>query len=240
VNATMRGILIDWLIEVCMKYKLRTETLFLCVQLVDQFLFREQVSVKQLQLVGVTALLIASKFEELSPPEISEFEYITAEACSMAAISAMELRLLVALEFAVCRPTAAQFFERFAYLNKCDQKHRHLLQYVLELSLLDVTMVQYSPCHLVASATLLTNLMLRRRPAWPEEMVDKTGFEEVSVRPCAKELCRLLELQGSFASSSPSVAENKFVTDQRNSTFGATVYKKFLRPEFGCVAQIDV
>merc|ERR1711957_573619 len=158
----------------------------------------------------------------------------TAEACSMAAINAMELRMLISLEFTVCRPTAAQFFERFARLNGCDQTHRHLLQYVLELSLLDVTMVQYSPCHLVAAATLLTNLMLQRRPAWSKDLADKTGFDEASVRSCSKELCRLIELRCSTASKSPpSSAESNFGTDPSSSTFGAAVYKKFSRPEFG-------
>ena len=72
INEKMRTILIDWLIEVHLKFKLRHETLFLTVNILDRFLTVQKVARQRLQLVGVVALMIAAKYEEIYPPEVSE------------------------------------------------------------------------------------------------------------------------------------------------------------------------
>lgn len=73
----MRAILVDWLIEVHFKFKLREETLFISITIIDRFLEKTKVNKSRLQLVGVAALLIASKYEEIYPPELNDFVYIT-------------------------------------------------------------------------------------------------------------------------------------------------------------------
>ena len=82
INDKMRAILVDWLIEVHSKFKLQKETLFLTINIIDRFLEKTIVSKSKLQLVGVTALLIASKYEEIYPPEVKDFVYITDRAYS--------------------------------------------------------------------------------------------------------------------------------------------------------------
>ena len=76
INERMRAILVDWLVEVHLKFKLVPETLYLTINLIDRFLELEQVSRPKLQLVGVTSLLIASKYEEIYPPELRDLVYI--------------------------------------------------------------------------------------------------------------------------------------------------------------------
>lgn len=80
INEKMRSILIDWLVEVHLKFKLLPETLFLTVNIIDRYLAKEQVVRSKLQLVGVTSMLIASKYEEIYAPEVRDFEYITDKA----------------------------------------------------------------------------------------------------------------------------------------------------------------
>ena len=87
INEKMRAILIDWLIEVHLKFKLKLETLYLTINVIDRFLERTLVSRQKLQLVGVTALLLASKYEEIYPPEIRELVYITDKAYTRAQVS---------------------------------------------------------------------------------------------------------------------------------------------------------
>ena len=70
INQRMRSILVDWLVEVHHKFKLETITLWLCINIMDRYLELEEVKRSELQLVGVTALLIACKFEEIYPPEV--------------------------------------------------------------------------------------------------------------------------------------------------------------------------
>ena len=77
INSAMRTILIDWLIEVADEYKVNDETLFLCVQYIDRFLSTVNVTRSKLQLLGTTCMYIASKYEEMYPPALEEFSFIT-------------------------------------------------------------------------------------------------------------------------------------------------------------------
>lgn len=70
LNQMMRSILIDWLIEVHQKFELLPETLYLTLNLVDRFLSVKIVPRRELQLVGISAMLMASKYEEIWAPEV--------------------------------------------------------------------------------------------------------------------------------------------------------------------------
>jgi cyclin B len=193
INAKMRAILIDWLVEVHMKYKLRLETLFLTINLIDRYLMRTPVIRKRLQLIGVVAMFVACKFEEIEPPRIQDFVYITDNAYSKEDIISMECTMLTTLGFKVVAPTPAHLLHRFLSANRCDDRHRQLVQYILELALLDLQMVRHSPSHLVASALLLSNELIGRRLLWPPPMVSQTRHTEHALRACAEELRALLD-----------------------------------------------
>lgn len=77
INPTMRGILVDWLVEVSEEYKLSAENLYLSTNYVDRFLTVMPVMRGRLQLVGITCMLIASKYEEIFAPQVDDFVYIT-------------------------------------------------------------------------------------------------------------------------------------------------------------------
>ena len=80
INEKMRGILVDWIVEVHLRFKLLPETLFLTVNLIDRYLQKTQIMRTRLQLVAVGALLIASKYEEIYVPELRAFAYISDNA----------------------------------------------------------------------------------------------------------------------------------------------------------------
>jgi len=193
VNAKMRGILVDWLVSVQQKYKLKAETLFLTVSLLDRYLEKKATARRNLQLVGVTALLIAAKFEEIHPPQISDLVYVTDKAYTRDDIVKMEVTILTSLDFKICRPTPMQFFERYQVVNECTDTHRDLAQYLLELTLADYNMIKYSSSHLAAAALLLSNKLLKRQSSWTPAAVKETHFTEQMLKECAKEMCPLLE-----------------------------------------------
>lgn len=87
INERMRAILVDWLVEVHLKFKLVPETLYLTINLVDRYLAEAVVTRAKLQLVGVTALLIATKYEELYPVELEDLVYICDRAYSRDEVS---------------------------------------------------------------------------------------------------------------------------------------------------------
>jgi len=193
VNAKMRSILNDWLVDVHKKYKLRSETLFLAINIIDRYLELRATAQRHLQLVGVTAMFIAAKFEEVYPPQIKDFVYVTDKAYSKDDMINMECQILTVLEFKISRPTAMHFLERYQCVNGCTDAHRDLACYLCELSLVEYKMIKYSPSHLAASAVLLSNKLLRRSPAWKPALVKQTRMTEQMLKDCAKDLCELLE-----------------------------------------------
>lgn len=193
VNARMRGILVDWLVSVQMKYKLKAETLFLAVSITDRYLELQVTARRNLQLIGITSMLIAAKFEEIHPPNMNDFVYVTDKAYTKDEIVKMEVLILGTLDFKICTSTATMFLDRYQRVNGCTESHRDLAQFLLELTLVDYNMVKYSPSHLAAAAVLLSNKLLKRRPSWSSANVKQTCFSEQALRECAKEMCGLLE-----------------------------------------------
>ena len=77
ITLGMRSVLVDWLVEVGDEFSLQTSTLYQAVGLVDRFLSLMSVLRGKLQLVGATAMYMAAKLEEIYPPELADFAYIT-------------------------------------------------------------------------------------------------------------------------------------------------------------------
>lgn len=219
VNAKMRGILVDWLVSVQVKYKLESKTLFLAINLLDRYLGQTAAARRHLQLVGVTVLLIAAKFEEIYPPEISVLVYITDNTYSREDIIKMEVSILTALDFKICCPTPMHFLERYQDLNGCSESHSCMAQYLVELTLPEYTMLKYSASSRAASAVFLSSKLLCHQPAWKPAAVKHSGFTETMLKDCAKEMCALLE-------------------NADSNTFQA-VRKKFSQPKYQSVAKLD-
>ena len=162
INEKMRAILVDWIIEVHLKFKLLPETLFLTVGLIDRYLERVSIKRGNLQLVGVTCMLVASKYEEIYAPEVQDFVYITDNAYSKAQIFEMEHSLLHTLEFDVTFPSAYRFLERFNKVANGCPKVWNLARYLIELPLIEQRMLKYRPSNLAAAAVYLSQKILLR------------------------------------------------------------------------------
>ncbi|KAH1212979.1 Cyclin-A2-2 [Glycine max] len=113
ITPSMRGILIDWLVEVSEEYKLVPDTLYLTVNLIDRFLSQSLVQKQRLQLLGVTCMLIASKYEEICAPRVEEFCFITDNTYTKAEVLKMESGVLNLLHFQLSVPTTKTFLRRF-------------------------------------------------------------------------------------------------------------------------------
>lgn len=113
INEKMRAILIDWLVDVNVKFRLVPETLFLTVNIVDRYLAKTRVGRHKLQLVGVSALLIACKYEEIYPPSLKEFVAICDRAYTSNEILDMEAHILLSLDFEMTHTSSLRFLERY-------------------------------------------------------------------------------------------------------------------------------
>ena len=78
----MRKTLMNWLSDVVVQYGLSPQSLFLGKKITDTILSKILFVIDDLQLLGVTSLFIASKFEDVNPPPIDELTYISDFSCS--------------------------------------------------------------------------------------------------------------------------------------------------------------
>lgn len=207
VNERMRGILVDWLIEVHLKFKLWPETLFLTVNLIDRYLEVEEVKRDRLQLVGVTAMLIAWKYEEIYPPEVKDFVYITDNAYDKQEIMDMEYVMLKKFNFNVTVISPYRFLERFTKLWGDDDHTFFLAQYMIELALVEYRMLKCKPSLIASAALYLAHKINGRKDACPIKLQQYGKLTEKDIRPWAKEMCVLL--QGAN-STSLKAAKKKF------------------------------
>ncbi|XP_076016111.1 G2/mitotic-specific cyclin-B1 [Genypterus blacodes] len=156
VTGSMRAILVDWLVQVTLKFRLLQETMYMTVGIIDRFLQDHPVPKKQLQLVGVTAMFLASKYEEMYPPEISDFAYVTDRAYTTAQIRDMEMTILRVLKFSLGRPLPLQFLRRASKIYEVTAEQHTMAKYLLELTMVDYEMVHYPPSMLASAALALT------------------------------------------------------------------------------------
>jgi len=99
INENMRSMLINWLIEVHLKFKLVSETLYLAVNILDRYLAKAQVTRPELQLVGITALWISSKYEEIWEIALGDCVHICDETYAKHDILEMEGAILEMLDY---------------------------------------------------------------------------------------------------------------------------------------------
>eukprot|EP00274_Cyanoptyche_gloeocystis_P006812 CAMPEP_0196652776 /NCGR_PEP_ID=MMETSP1086-20130531/2201_1 /TAXON_ID=77921 /ORGANISM="Cyanoptyche gloeocystis , Strain SAG4.97" /LENGTH=399 /DNA_ID=CAMNT_0041983547 /DNA_START=72 /DNA_END=1271 /DNA_ORIENTATION=- len=187
ISEKMRAILVDWLVEVHLKFKLVPETLHLTVNVIDRFLAQRPVTRQRLQLVGVTAMLISSKYEEIYAPEVRDFVYISDKAYTREEILEMESTMLNVLGFNLSVPTALMFLPRFFKVAGLEKKEiQELTNYLVELTLQDYKYLKYVPSHL-AAASLYLALKVSNHP-WTPTLVQYTSYSDVALRGCVKEM----------------------------------------------------
>ncbi|KAK7120698.1 hypothetical protein R3I94_020626 [Phoxinus phoxinus] len=191
ITNCMRVILVDWLVEVGEEYNLCSETLYLAVNYLDRFLSCMSVLRGKLQLVGTAAVLLAAKYEEVYPPEVDEFVYITDDTYTKKQVLRMEQHLLRVLAFDMTVPTVLQFLMQYTLEEQICARTVNLALYLSELSLLEVDpFVQYLPSKTAAAAYCLANYTLNGA-LWPENLYAFTGYSLAVISPCLKELHKL-------------------------------------------------
>ncbi|KAK2591398.1 G2/mitotic-specific cyclin [Conoideocrella luteorostrata] len=177
-----RGILIDWLIEVHTRFHLLPETLFLAVNIIDRFLSEKVVQLDRLQLVGITAMFIASKYEEVLSPHVENFKRITDNGFSEAEILSAERFLLSTLNYDLSYPNPMNFLRRVSKADNYDIQSRTIGKYLMEISLLDHRFMAYRPSHCAAAAMYLARMMLDRGE-WDEILAYYAGYDKQEVQP---------------------------------------------------------
>ena len=143
ITDQMRSILIDWIIDVHYKFGFTDETLYMSVLIIDRYISYKPISKMKFQLLGITALLLSCKHEEISLPKIEDFIYITDNTYTKKEVCDMENDVLDVLNFELLHPSPIKFYEYMALKFDFDKKKFLLGKYLMESFMVDLNYVKY-------------------------------------------------------------------------------------------------
>ena len=221
----MRSILIDLIIEIHFKFNFTDETLSLTVLIIDKYLSKNQVQKKYFQLLGITALLIACKHEEIDVPKIDVFIYITDNAYIKSEVLEMEYKILSFLNFNLLYPSTIKFYEYLSLYFNFDKKMFFLGKYFMESFLLDIKVNKYKSATISCASCYVVMKFFKKNNYKDSYMKkfflvdnDKENNIEYNVKECAKDICLLVNY----------ITKCNYVS----------CYKKYAKPEFEKVSII--
>jgi hypothetical protein len=169
ITNDMRRILIEWLIEVHAEYDLKPETLYLTVNLIDRYLSKRIVPKSDFQLLGVTALWVAAKYEEAHGkiPSLNQMKYICCKYYDEPEFVQMEMRLLEEMNFSIGHPTPEAFLKLQLLLSNYDRTTRPaikaLARYIMETTLIDYNFIRFTPSVISQSSIILAVNILNQK-----------------------------------------------------------------------------
>ncbi|KAG6909910.1 hypothetical protein DXG01_014430 [Tephrocybe rancida] len=180
----MRGILTDWLIQVHVRFRLLPETLFLCVNIIDRFLSARVVSLAKLQLVGVTCMFIAAKFEEIVAPSVTHFLMCADASYTDSEILQAERYVLKTLDWNLSYPNPVHYLRRVSKADEYNVKVRTLAKYLLEIGCLEWRLIAAPPSLIAAASIWLARLALGME-VWTPNLAHYSSYPESALVPTA-------------------------------------------------------
>uniref|UniRef100_A0A1B0ART7 Uncharacterized protein n=1 Tax=Glossina palpalis gambiensis TaxID=67801 RepID=A0A1B0ART7_9MUSC len=177
LSKRMRTLLVDWMVEVQETFELRHETLYLAVKMVDLFLCKVVINKDKLQLLGASALFIACKFEECTPPLIEDFLNICDGAYKHEELIHLEKCTLRTLDYDLGIPLSYRFLRRYARCAKIAIPTLTLARYILELSLMDYDTIAFSDSKMAAAALFIALRLVGEEEAWNATLEYYSGYK---------------------------------------------------------------
>jgi len=226
----MRVILVDWLAEVSGEYNITEQTHHLAVNYTDRFLSKIRVKRAKLQLVGVTALYIAAKLEEIYPPELNEFVYVTDDTYTKSQMLKMEQLMMKTLEFRLQPPTSIEFLHIFNFEMYKNEKLKNQKLFNMSLFLCDL---------MTTSSKMIGELNSRKACAAMLYSLNSLSEEMHDIEKWRKQILSVSGIE--FDQSMQTLLENLNACHKEmvENSEQRTVMEKFSQSKFDFVAEID-
>ena len=223
INEQMRSILVDWIIDIHCKFGFTDETLFMTILSIDRYLSVRKISRSKLQLLGVAALMISCKHEEIDLPKADDFIYITDNAYTRNEIFKMENDILHLFKFCLLYPSPIKFYEMLSINFKFSKKQFFMGKYLMESFLIDIKNIKYKSSIISCACTYIVMKFFKMNnyhDSYDKKwyLIDETNNIEHSVKECAKDICLFVD----------NIHKSNYLSTQ----------KKYSKPEYEKVAQL--
>jgi cyclin B len=186
----MRHILVDFIIEVHCRFGLVPGTLYLAINILDRYLSSEgdarRVTRTNLQLVGIVALLISSKFEEVWALSSTDCVCICENASyDERDVVDMETSILGALNYEINVPCAHAFLVRYLRAVNATTEVVNLSNYVLDGTLQSYYLLSFLPSQLAAASVFISRKTVGE-DAWCTTLLKNSRYREEEVLSVAR------------------------------------------------------
>ena len=133
-----------------------------------------------MHLLGVSVLLISTKYEEIYPPELRDLLAVSENKFTRDQVLKKEKEILNTLQFMVTAPSAYRFLESYRRIAPVfeDKEVFFFAQYILEVSLLDITLMRFKPSELAAASLILSCKQLKKIDCWTKDMEKFTKYKK--------------------------------------------------------------
>ncbi|KAL3234334.1 G2/mitotic-specific cyclin-2 [Nakaseomyces bracarensis] len=155
-----RDLLLNWLVKVHQNMRLESETLYIAIRIIDKYLMAKEVQLEHLQLIGVTSLYIAAKYEEVLPPTIFQFSFETDGIFTNEDIKIAEVDILEVLEFNLNYPSPLLFLEKQMPTDLYNLREVKIMAiFLLEVMLIDFRFLGYTVSNRATASVLVASRM---------------------------------------------------------------------------------
>lgn len=148
-TAPMRTILLSWVRACCIRLKLLPETYYMAANIIDRFLARRYVDKEFLQCVGISATHIAAKFEEVYPPDISDWLRLSCDTYDREQILKMEKVILESIDYKLNTPTAIHFLEKL--IKDSPDNVQYISRKILSYAIQTANALEFRPSQLASA-----------------------------------------------------------------------------------------
>ena len=191
-NEKNRSIIFHWLVKNNNKWKLRDDTIFMAMNIMDRYVSKFKSKNSEFQLIAISSYFIASKYEDIYPPYLDELCQICNYIYSNEDIIKKEYEILVGLNFDILYNSSYKYLTFLhSIADKDNLKLLYLAQFMLELSLENIDILEYSQCLRALSALILAKKMLRITKSWNTLRL-YYDYNESDVKKVQKKLINLL------------------------------------------------
>lgn len=188
ITADARGSLVDYIFQLQLQHRVSIESLYLAIMILDKVFAKCDIHESELQLLGTACLYLASKYEDIYPPEIVEM----AAACDLNITSGdildCETKILRALEYRLSEnPTSLTFLIRFARAGHADKRIMQTAHFFLEGTLISYNLLcKYKPSQLAAASVYLARHYAVGRSNWSVTLEKYSEYTESEIIPVAQ------------------------------------------------------
>eukprot|EP01096_Ripella_sp_DP13-Kostka_P013661 TRINITY_DN5969_c0_g1_i1.p1 TRINITY_DN5969_c0_g1~~TRINITY_DN5969_c0_g1_i1.p1 ORF type:complete len:472 (+),score=247.14 TRINITY_DN5969_c0_g1_i1:177-1418(+) len=189
------SLLLEWMEEVYVALNLLPETFTLSIHVLQRVLSTHQVSKKKLQLLALSSILVAAKFEEEWAPPIEDLLYTCDNSFELKEILKMESSVLTAINFNLTAPLPIHFYRRYSKAGRLESKPHTLGKYLSEIAFTSMSTLKYAPSLIAAASVMAARRFCRVTPDWSSTLTHYTGYTRDQVIECAVDLMKVAYTQ---------------------------------------------